>query len=111
VLRFGASIGPLFRGRVDEIGLTDVMWVATALTNVFFLLVAIRLLVRPSSSTGGWIVALLCAAGINTYWMFMPEFPTGPDYYLWVASFVLLAIVARVRVHAQPSPQGVQPAT
>ena len=111
-MAFYGAIGPLFSGGSgDESELRLVMWAATALTNVVFLGAAIRLLVRPSASIGGWIVALLCAACVNTYWMFTPEFPTGPGYFLWVASFVLLAIAARFRVEAQPTPPAVQPAT
>jgi hypothetical protein len=72
--------------------------ISTAVTNLVFLAAFVLLLRSRTPRTNGWTWILLAAALLDTFWLLDPEAPHGlrAGYYLWLASFVLLAIVARL---------------
>ena len=102
---FTAAISPLFSWHeADGHTLRMVMWVMTALTNVVFMWALVRFFIRPAVRTANWAIGLVCAAAMNMYWLLDPDIGAGllGGYYLWLASFVLLAIVTRMRIDPSP---------
>jgi hypothetical protein len=97
---FSIAIYPLFSSKpFDGSALEWILSVVSALSNFLFIAAMIRLLVPPGARTSRWSWALAAAAGVNAFWMIDPWAPSGlfAGYYLWLASFVLLAFLARVR--------------
>ena len=108
---FAVAVGPLFSTRAaDGYAIQFLFWVATALTNVAFLWALLYFFVRPAAPTGRWVIGLLAAAALNTYWLLDSEFRPGllAGYFVWLCSFVVLAAVLRVRIDPSPRPRSVK---
>jgi hypothetical protein len=71
--------------------LQEAIGVATALTNVLFLLGALLAVRWPHGASRSLSRDLLLAAWLNSAWFFWMTTELGAGYYLWVASFILLA--------------------
>lgn len=70
-----------------------VLSTSTALTNFLFIIAAIAIAMPHSFWTRGVSWVLLLAAALDSYWYFtLGDLRIG--YYLWVASFLLLAAAA-----------------
>lgn len=93
------ALSPLWERDFQGSFLEASLSVGSGLSNLVFLAAFARLARRAAPRTRAWSWALLAAAAVDTFWMFdgggLPELRAG--YYLWLASFVGLGIVARVR--------------
>ena len=78
--------------------------IASGLTNLVFVLGFVRLARARPARTRRWSWILFAAAALNTFWI-IDEGPPGhmrAGYWLWLASFALLGLVARLNPAAPP---------
>jgi len=93
------SLTPIWPG--EEFGggaLRGTLCVSSGLTNLVFVAAFARLARgRPASSRWSWV--LFAAAALNTFWIIDMSDPEDmrAGYWLWLASFALLGLVARPR--------------
>jgi hypothetical protein len=102
---FRAALSPLwpYEGFKLDPGLLLVLSVASALTNVLFAVLAVILVLREERARAVlWLAA--AATLLNLHW----PFSMGAErrlleagYFVWVASFALLALAAFLAVRAQ----------
>jgi len=86
--------------------LQDAIGVASALTNILFVLGALIAFRWPHGVSRSLGRDLLLAAWLNTAWFFWMSTDLGIGYYLWVASFILLS---RAVTPAHPEATGTSP--
>jgi hypothetical protein len=97
------ALSPLWeelQGRFVEAALS----VGSGLSNVVFALGFVRL-ARRDSPAPRWSWVLFAAAALNTFWIFDmgPPGDMRAGYWLWLASFALLGLVARLSPAAPPA--------
>jgi hypothetical protein len=85
------ALSPLWEGEFRWGWLQGTLSVASGLTNLVFVLA----LVRPARR---WSWFLFAAAALNTFWIFDmgPLGDMRAGYWLWLVSFALLGLAARM---------------
>ena len=98
------AFSPLW-GDFNGNGLRAALCVGSGLTNVVFLAGILRLARRSRTSTTAWVWLLLGSAAVNTFWIVDGGSPGDmrAGYWLWLASFLLLGVVAFLSRAAEPS--------
>jgi hypothetical protein len=98
-----SSLWPIVGVRLIAESLGAALAVASALTNLLFLGMAVRLS-RGARGRSGFAV-LVAAAVLNAHWFVLGDErgDLRAGYYLWVASFVALAWAARAGA-SRPAP-------
>jgi hypothetical protein len=92
------ALSPLWERDFGGSFLEASLSVGSGLSNLVFLAAWVRLVRRDAARTRAWSWALFAAAAVDTFWLFdaggPPELRAG--YWLWLSSFVLLGLQARV---------------
>ncbi len=86
-------------------GLQAFFSVCSGLTNIAFVAGFARLAHRSAASSKLWARLLFASAAINTFWIIDLASPAEmrAGYWLWLASFVLLGLVAKLRCADEPA--------
>lgn len=100
---FSPVLAPTRPGSTAE-ALLQGLAVASGLTNVLFLAVAVALLRRTGAAGRRTEAAVAAAAAINLIWLasFTSDLRIG--YYLWVGSFVILGLAVHRERHMAQRP-------
>lgn len=104
---FRIALSPLWPyGGFDAVGfVTTLVGIASALTNLWFL-IALATLMRRETRFAQIVFPVLVAATIlNASWLVGPATAWGIGYFLWVGSFIALSVAVRSRSNATISAQ------
>lgn len=95
---FRVALSPIwpYRGAGGGSSFWDVLGVISALSNLWFVLSFALHAFFPMKSRGVVFGGLVVAALVNTFWLLLADIgDLRIGYYLWLGSFVILALATR----------------
>jgi len=87
------AISPLFGSHLGPNGLVQVLMVASALTNLLYLLVVVRAVRTRQAKSWALAWSLVGASVLNAFWIVLPDLARDlrVGYYLWWVAFPIMA--------------------